>query len=144
MDSFLIVELALLLGPAIAFLLVARISPRLRTRLIVASAVWFCVLAAGGSLGFRLAPRPLGAFAFAVGLGAFWVIVWAGRPKPEATWRYKGPYWIGASAVLLLNYFSATAGDPELDQPLLEIRPYPLEGSLLGLGNPFAGHPLLE
>ena len=110
MDSFLIVELALLLGPAVAFVLLARISPRLKKRLIVASAACVFVLAAGGSLGFRLAPRPLGAFAFAVGLGAFWVIVWGGRPKPEATWRSKGPYWIGASAVVLLNYFSATAG----------------------------------
>lgn len=110
MDSFFIVELALLLGPAIAFVLVARISPRLRRRLIVASAAWVCVLAAGGSLGFRLAPRPLGAIAFAVGLGAFWVIVWSGRPKPDATLRYKGPYWIGVAAVLLLNYFTATAG----------------------------------
>jgi len=36
-DSFFIVEPAVLLGPAIAFVLVARISPRLKRRLIVAS-----------------------------------------------------------------------------------------------------------
>jgi len=109
-SSFLIVEAALLLGPAIAFVLLARVSPTLKKRLIVTSAACVFVLAVGGSLGFRLAPRPLGAIAFAVGMAAFWVVIWGGRPKPEATWRLKGPYWIGASAILLLNYFSATAG----------------------------------
>ncbi len=110
MDAFFFVEVALLLGPPITFVLVARISPRLRRRLVVACAAWFFILVAGSVLGFRLAPRPLGAIAASVGLGAFWVIVWGGRPKSDAVWWYKAPYWIGVPAVLVLNYFVATAG----------------------------------
>ena len=110
MDSFFFVEAALLLGPPIAFVLVTRITARLRGGLVLASAAWVFMLAAGGVLGFRVAPWPLGAIAFSVGLGAFWVVVWRWRPKSGAAWWHKGPYWIGVSSVLLLNYFTATAG----------------------------------
>ena len=110
MDPFFIVEVALLLGPALAFVLVVRISPKSRRGLIVGCAAWFLVLVTGGLLGFRLAPRPLGAIAVSVGLGAFWVMVWSRRPKSEAAWSYKAPYWIGVSTVLVFNYFLATVG----------------------------------
>ena len=110
MDSFFLVEAALLLGPAIAFVSVSRIGPEARRKLVVASAVWFFLLVAGGSLGFRIAPRPLGSIAFSVGLVAFWVIVWSGRPRSGAPWWHKGPYWTGAVLLLGLNYFTATAG----------------------------------
>ena len=66
--------------------------------------------AVGGTLGFRVAPRPLGAIAISIALTAFWVLIWIRRPESNATWRYKGPYWTGVGAALVLNYFSATAG----------------------------------
>jgi hypothetical protein len=109
-DAFFFVEAALLLGPAVAFVLVGRISPKSRKGLTVACGTWLGVLVAGDLLGFRVAPRPLGAIAVSVGLGAFWVIVWSGRPKSDAVWWHKTPYWIGASTVLVLNYFVATVG----------------------------------
>ena len=110
MDPFFIVEVALLLGPAVAFVLVVRISPKLRRGLIGGCAAWFCVVVAGGLLGFRVAPRPLGAIGVSVGLGAFWVMVWSQRPKSDAAWWHKAPYWIGVPTVLVLNYFLATVG----------------------------------
>ncbi len=110
MDSFILLEVALLLGPPIAFVLVSRIGPQSRRRLVLASMAWFFVLVAGSVLGFRVAPRPLGAIAVSVGLVGFWVMVWTWRPNSDAAWWHKTPYWFGVSTALVLNYFVATAG----------------------------------
>ena len=47
MDPFFIVEVALLLGPAVAFVLAVRISPKWRRGLIGGCAAWSCVVVAG-------------------------------------------------------------------------------------------------
>lgn len=110
MSTFFLIEAVLLLGPAVAFALVARMNPRSKRRLFVAATAWFCMVVAGGDLGFRVGPSPLGAIVVSVGLGAFWVMVWHWRPKSDAARWHKAPYWIGVSTVLVLNYFTATAG----------------------------------
>jgi hypothetical protein len=109
-STFFLIEGVLLLGPAVAFALVARMNPRSKRRLFVAATAWSCIVVAGGVLGFRVGPSPLGAIVVSVGFGAFWVMVWHWRPKSDAARWHKAPYWIGVSTLLVLNYFTATVG----------------------------------
>ena len=110
MSSFFLVEITLLLAPAVAFALVVRAGPKLKRRLVTASRFWWPLVIGGGLLDFRLGPPPLGAIAVAIGLGAFWVVFWNVRPASNAPKGRKTLFRIGAAALLVLNYSLGTVG----------------------------------
>lgn len=124
MNSFFLVAITLLLAPAVAFVLVVRVGPKLRKMLLTASRVSWPLVLAGSLLGFRLAPPPLGAIAVAIGLGAFWVVFWNARPGSDAPRGRKTLYRIGAAALLVLNYSLGTVGVLGLGFAMESSRPH--------------------
>ena len=109
MTSFMIIELAALVAPIGALVLVPWLGPERRRRLLAWSVLWLVVFAAGAGLGLRLTPAPLGAAALAVAAASGWVIVFALRPEPSRRVA-RSLYWLMIGAAFLSNYLVATMG----------------------------------
>lgn len=83
MTSFMIVQVAALVAPAGALVLVPRLGPERRKRLVAWSALWLVGFVAAGGLGLRLPPGPAAAAALALAVAAGWVITFALRPRED-------------------------------------------------------------
>lgn len=107
MTSFMIIEVAALVAPVGALLLVPWLAPERRRRLVAWSALWLVSFTVAGVLGLRLTPPPLAASGIALAVAAGWVIAFALRPDEDQRLTRR-LYVLLIGGAFVVNYLAAT------------------------------------